>query len=267
MHHKSPDSDERTAISRREFFKQVSNLGLATASLPLALKVFLDFNQKIWAEDKNSKSVSKLIEAQYYEKLDDNKIKCTLCPNFHIYGPGERSFCFTRVNHKGVLMSHAYNNPCTISVDPIEKGPFNHFLPNTNSLAIAIGGCNLRCLYCQNWQFSTKGPAETKNLDLLDPQETLAQAQAKKVGGVAFTYTEPVCAPEFIGEFAAYCGSKFAVGVASGTDAIHLALLAFPVFGQGKQCRGHRPYLQQFSGVVLTTVCIDYQKADTIYSQ
>ena len=218
MPHKCSESSRNQIISRREFFKQVSNLGLATAlpaalrlaqagSLPLALKVFLDFNQKIWAEDKSSKSVTKLIEAQYYEKLADNKIKCTLCPNFHIYAPGERSFCFTRVNHKGMLMSHAYNNPCTISVDPIEKGPFNHFLPDTNSLAIAIGGCNLRCLYCQNWQVSMEKPEKTAKCDWTK-EDALDGVNKKECRTICYTYTEPMVYPEYVREVSAYTSSK-----------------------------------------------------------
>lgn len=194
-------------VSRREFFKEITRLGLTAASLPLALKVLLEFHQEIWADTEKQKNIATTIEAHYYEKLENNKIQCNLCPNFHIYKPGEVSFCFTRVNHNGVLMSHAYNNPCTLNIDPIEKGPFNHFLPGTNALSIGLGGCNLRCLYCQNWQVSTERPEKVAKCDF-DKEDCLAGANEKECRTICYTYTEPMVYPEYIKEVANYTSAK-----------------------------------------------------------
>lgn len=81
-------------------------------------------------------------------------------------------------------------------MDPIEKVPLNHFRPGSKTLSIALGGCNLRCLYCQNWQQSQKSPDELKTFDLL-PEDVIAAAKRKKLDTIAFTYTEPMTYIEY----------------------------------------------------------------------
>ncbi len=41
------------------------------------------------------------MEAQYYTKLDDNKVQCTLCPHNCVLKEGQSGICKVRVNHKG----------------------------------------------------------------------------------------------------------------------------------------------------------------------
>jgi pyruvate formate lyase activating enzyme len=188
-------------ISRREFFKQLGKIGFGIATLPPAVVSLLEFHQSIRAEDK------KFIEALYYEKLGGGKIKCTLCPNFHIYKPGDVSFCFNRLNQNGIWVSSAYNNPCTINIDPIEKGPFNHFLPGTNALSIGVGGCNLRCLYCQNWQVAMQKPERVAicNFTKDDCADALLKKECRTI---CYTYTEPAMYPEYLKEVAGFTRKK-----------------------------------------------------------
>ncbi|MDI6732830.1 MAG: AmmeMemoRadiSam system radical SAM enzyme [Planctomycetota bacterium] len=192
---------EKFVFTRRDFIRRTSLLGLGALNIPFALKVFLEF------QALKKPLIGGTIPALYYEKLENNKIKCTLCPNFHIYKPGERSFCFTRVNQGGVLMSYAYNNPCIISIDPIEKGPFNHFLPDTNALSIALGGCNLRCLYCQNWQMAMESPEKVAKCNFTR-EDCLDGAREKECQTICYTYTEPAVYPEYVKEVADYTRAK-----------------------------------------------------------
>lgn len=94
-------------------------------------------------------------------------------------------------------MVSAYANPCIISVDPIEKHPFNHFLPGAKTLSIATAGCNLRCLYCQNWQQSQARPEHLRNFSL-QPEEASKKAKEHNIPIIAYTYTEPVVFWEYV---------------------------------------------------------------------
>ena len=62
--------------------------------------------------------------ARYQEKLPDNMVRCHVCPHNCIVHEGEYGFCQTRVNYQGELYCIAYGNPCSISVDPIEKSRY-----------------------------------------------------------------------------------------------------------------------------------------------
>jgi len=147
--------------------------------------------------EKTEEDIHDLKEVEYYKGLADKKIQCQVCPRYCIINPGETCFCLTRKNHGGKLYSHAFNKPCKIIPDdPIEKLPLHHFYPGSKTLSIATGGCNLRCLYCQNWQISQSKPEELKNFRL-SPQDTLEGANSASVKTIAFTYTEPMAFLEY----------------------------------------------------------------------
>ena len=199
-------------LNRRDFFKDIAKLGLSAAGgavLPPALQALLDFESESLAAGKNSAvSYANYPEAQYYRKLNDGQVQCFLCPNHHIMKPGEVTYCRTRINHQGTLRVLAYNNPCILNIDEIEKGPFYHFLPGTKSLALGIGGCNLRCLYCQNWEASQERPDQTNNILDLPKEEVAKGADEKKCRTICYTYTEPVVYLEYIKEAAAYTSAR-----------------------------------------------------------
>ena len=62
-------------------------------------------------------------------------------------------------------MLTTYGRSSGFCVDPIEKKPLNHFLPGTAVLSFGTAGCNLTCLFCQNWSISKSGEMDT----LADP--------------------------------------------------------------------------------------------------
>lgn len=124
-------------------------------------------------------------------------VRCTLCPHDCILGDGKSGICRTRINIDGVLYTTAFGNPCSISVDPIEKKPLFHFFPGTEILSLATAGCNLRCLNCQNWTISQISPSETDNYFLL-PDAVVEEALKRSVPAIAFTYTEPTVFYEYM---------------------------------------------------------------------
>ena len=136
-------------------------------------------------------------EALYYKKLKDKIVKCELCPRFCVIKPGDRGNCGVRENQNGNLISVVYGKPVSAEVDPIEKKPFFHFLPKNVTFSIATAGCNLHCMYCQNWRISQCSPEEVSSLDML-PKKVISEAKKSKCRIISYTYTEPTVFYEYM---------------------------------------------------------------------
>jgi len=126
-----------------------------------------------------------------------NYVKCQLCPKTCIISEGERGDCRVRENRGGKLYTMVYGNVCALNVDPIEKKPLYHFLPASSAFSIATAGCNLHCLYCQNWSISQYPPEETDNVDLL-PEAVVSYAARYGSHSIAYTYSEPTVFFEYM---------------------------------------------------------------------
>jgi len=138
-----------------------------------------------------------LREAMFYEKLPDNKVRCGLCPRRCLLKDGQRGACRARANIGGVLRTLVYGRLVAINNDPIEKKPLNHFLPGTRSLSIATAGCNLGCVFCQNWEISQAFPERARHV-AMTPEEVVAAAKREGCASIAYTYTEPTIFYEFM---------------------------------------------------------------------
>ncbi|MFH0867575.1 MAG: AmmeMemoRadiSam system radical SAM enzyme [Bacteroidota bacterium] len=136
-------------------------------------------------------------EASNYISLDDNYTQCNLCPNACKLPDGGRSICRNKFNVGGKYYTIAYGNPCIVNTDPIEKKPLFHFFPQTSIYSLAIAGCNLRCLNCQNWTISQIGPESTDNLSLY-PDDVIKICQDTGLTAIAFTYSEPTAFYEYM---------------------------------------------------------------------
>lgn len=136
-------------------------------------------------------------EAMYYKKLGENLVKCELCPHKCIIKDGNRGICKVRENRKGVLYSLVYGKLCSASAEPIEKKPLYHFLPDSLAYSIATPGCNLSCKHCQNWQISQAKPEDIRSLSF-KPEEVIKNAIESKCKSIAYTFTEPTIALEYM---------------------------------------------------------------------
>jgi pyruvate formate lyase activating enzyme len=125
-----------------------------------------------------------------------SSVKCVKCPNECVLPRGATGRCRNRTNFGGTVYSTAYGNPCAVHIDPIEKKPFYHFLPSTQAYSIAVAGCNLACLNCQNWQISQVSPRETQNYDLM-PTAVVKQCVEARAESIAYTYSEPTTFYEY----------------------------------------------------------------------
>ncbi|MGD9044936.1 MAG: AmmeMemoRadiSam system radical SAM enzyme [Desulfobacterales bacterium] len=133
----------------------------------------------------------------YFEPMEDQVIRCELCPHGCEVGPGERGLCEVRENVDGQYYSLVYANPCAVHIDPIEKKPLYHVLPASRAFSIATAGCNFDCKFCQNWEISQARPDDTFNYKL-PPDEVIASALQYKSQVIASTYVEPVIFIEYM---------------------------------------------------------------------
>ena len=138
-----------------------------------------------------------MIECRYYQKLDDGRVECTLCPHHCRIAEGKTGICRSRRNQGGVLMSEVYGKPCSLAIDPIEKKPLYRFHPGTTCLSLACTGCNFRCLNCQNHDISQVAPTDVSHYEL-SPEDVIALCQKHHCPGIAYTYTEPLTYLEYI---------------------------------------------------------------------
>ncbi|MFA5167576.1 MAG: AmmeMemoRadiSam system radical SAM enzyme [Candidatus Omnitrophota bacterium] len=148
-----------------------------------------------------------LHEASYYEPLSNKTVQCFLCPNQCVIAPSQWGACKARKNIDGRLYSMVYGKIATVHVDPIEKKPFFHVLPGSTAFSIATTGCNMRCLFCQNWEISQAFPGDVPT-QTVTPDEVVAQAFASGARSIAFTYNEPVIAYEYMLDIAKLAKAK-----------------------------------------------------------
>jgi pyruvate formate lyase activating enzyme len=129
--------------------------------------------------------------ARFFEKEEDGRLLCTLCPRECRLGEGQAGFCYVRQNRGGEMVSLAYGKSTGFAVDPIEKKPLYHFLPGTSVLSFGTVGCNLGCRFCQNWNIS-KARESGREMASLDAGEVVALAESSGCPSIAFTYNDPV---------------------------------------------------------------------------
>jgi len=187
-------------LTRRGFLRGCAAGGCAAALLPASCADAANVPTKmggIWHTP----------EARYYEKLEESRVRCLLCPNKCEVGDQERGYCGVRENRGGTYVTLVHGNPCARHIDPIEKKPLFHFLPGTYAYSIATAGCNIECLFCQNWEISQVRPEQTRNYNLppdrlvadaLLPRSSYFTRGAIRSRTIAYTYSEPVVYYEYM---------------------------------------------------------------------
>lgn len=130
-----------------------------------------------------------------------NSIKCLACKQYCIIPINNYGICGARknVNGKIVLLTHSF--PCSLHLDPIEKKPLYHFLPNSKTMSIGFFGCNFKCSFCQNADISFIKRKELENkispLGKVTPKDFVNIALQEKASSIAFTYNEPAISVEY----------------------------------------------------------------------
>ena len=138
-----------------------------------------------------------VVEAKFYQKLPNRKVKCKLCPRECAVGDKERGYCGVRENRGGTYFTLVHSRVCAAHVDPVEKKPLFHYLPGTVAFSLATAGCNVNCKFCQNWDISQSRPEQVPS-QYVPPQQVAELAKQYHCPTIAYTYSEPVVFAEYL---------------------------------------------------------------------
>ena len=201
-------------------------------------------------------------DAAFWEH-EGNKVRCRLCPHACLLAEGKTGICGVRIHSDGSLHSMVYGSPAAIQVDPIEKKPLYHFLPGSRTFSIGTVGCNLSCLFCQNWHLTT---GQIHDHYRADPDMIVEKAIESDCESIAFTYNEPIIFAEYlmdVREMAekqnipciavsnGYVSGEAREAVFGGLAAVNIDLKAFSDEIYLKYCGGHlEPVLDTISWCV-----------------
>ena len=200
----------------------------------------------------------------------NQKIQCDICPRRCKLSEDQRGFCYVRKNQNGKIVLETYGYNTGLAIDPIEKKPLYHFMPSSKVLSFGTLGCNMGCLFCQNWHI-TKQKYPINECNKTSPREIVDIAKQYDCKSIAFTYNDPICFYEYAIDTAKLCrksGIK-TIAVTSGyinlepakeffsyMDATNIDLKGYSEYFYSKNCLAHlQPVLDTIKYVVNKTDC------------
>ncbi|MGN1383498.1 MAG: AmmeMemoRadiSam system radical SAM enzyme [Eubacterium sp.] len=213
-------------------------------------------------------------------------MRCEVCFRHCELTEGQTGFCRGRKCENGKSIPLNYGQLTSLALDPIEKKPLQRFCPGSMILSCGSYGCNLACSFCQNYEISMAGKADSRTEYM--PPEKLAELAEQLVPrgniGIAFTYNEPLIGYEYVrdtGKLAHEKGLK-TVLVTNGTaelavleeilphvDAMNIDLKGFTEGFYEKNCKGSLLQVKAFieracrdAHVELTTLIIPGENDD-----
>jgi pyruvate formate lyase activating enzyme len=156
-------------------------------------------------------------EALYWEKREDGKIQCLLCPVGCVIADGNTGVCLGKKNEDGTLYAVNYGRLVSVAIDPVEKKPLYHFHPGRQILSTGPNGCNMSCRNCQNWSISQ----EESPTQFAEPEDLVELALREKSFGISYTYTEPLIWYEYVLDTAKIAREKKLANVLVTNGYIH----------------------------------------------
>jgi len=157
-------------------------------------------------------------KAIFYEKLTDNKVRCSLCERKCEIPTDSKGFCKTRMNIGGDLYTLVYGDISAIESRPIEIKPFFHYWPGSTALTFSTWSCNLNCIWCQNYHLSKVEPEPAKAA-YYPPEKIVEQALFNGDTGLCASFQEPTLLSEWaipLFKFGKEKGLKYCCYVSNG---------------------------------------------------
>ena len=124
-----------------------------------------------------------------YFKDDGERKVCLLCNHYCKLKQQQTGLCGVNKNVGEKIECLVYGYISALNIDPIEKKPLYHFLPDSKSLSLGTVGCNFKCSFCQNWGISQEHHIN-KN-QYLTPQQVVKLAVDNHCQSISYTYNEP----------------------------------------------------------------------------
>ena len=207
---------------------------------------------------------------KYQTIINDNKVRCEICPRRCVLSKGQSGFCYVRKNIDNNIVLETYGYNTGLAVDPVEKKPMYHFMPASKVLSFGTLGCNMGCQFCQNWQ-TTKQKLPIKKCNYTSPEDVVKTAKEYGCDSVAFTYNDPIVFYEYALDCARLCrenGLK-TIAVTAGyinpepakesfalMDGANIDLKGFSENFYAMNCRAHlAPVLDTIKYTVNETEC------------
>lgn len=132
-----------------------------------------------------------LVSQNLYKKSSKTqKVRCGICANYCKIADGNVGVCRQHKNVNGELFDLSYGIVSSLSPDPVEKKPLNHFMPGTFTYSIGGFGCNMTCLHCQNYIISHEYEKFGNGIKIL-PETIVENALKYNCKSIAWTYNEP----------------------------------------------------------------------------
>lgn len=128
------------------------------------------------------------------KELHNGKVLCEACSQACVLREGEYGICGVRKVERGELRLLVYGIASAVNVDPVEKKPMFHFLPDSRVFSFGTVGCNLSCTFCQNHEIS-QYPKEHNHEIVgreLSPELAVRLALENGCDSIAYTYNEPI---------------------------------------------------------------------------
>ena len=139
------------------------------------------------------------IVSKYYDSLTEDNVKCLLCPHNCIIKNGNTGICGVRHNIDGSIYAENYGKVVAMNMDPVEKKPLYHYYPGHKIFSVGTDGCNLKCIFCQNYLISQSDYKSLQDVDFYSPQMLVDIALRQKDNiGIAYTYNEPFIWFEYV---------------------------------------------------------------------
>jgi pyruvate formate lyase activating enzyme len=136
-----------------------------------------------------------------YSSMKNDELRCHACGHRCLIRPGRRGICQVRFNRDGELRV-PWGYVAALQSDPIEKKPFNHFLPGSDALTFGMLGCDFHCDYCQNWLSSQalrdpRADAAGRYVRPITPNRLIESGIQAGATIVASSYNEPLITTEW----------------------------------------------------------------------
>lgn len=122
--------------------------------------------------------------------------QCLACAHHCKIQENKTGICGVRTNINNKIYELVYGKVAAMNIDPIEKKPLYHFLPNTKVLTFGTFGCNFKCLNCQNSEISQFVDLNYLGKDT-EPKEIINLAIKNKIPSIAYSYNEPTVFVDF----------------------------------------------------------------------
>lgn len=144
----------------------------------------------LWKLKTKAMSIMLVDNNLYKKSSKSQKIRCEICANYCKISDGKLGICRQHKNINGELFDESYGIVSSLSPDPIEKKPLNHFLPSTFTYSIGGFGCNMTCLHCQNYMISQEYDKFSRGIKIT-PETIVENAIKYGCKSIAWTYNEP----------------------------------------------------------------------------